>query len=60
MNLPILLALLPLLESYQSLRRATMRLLICSNQEQKICAILVDSLLETSLLSFHSLLRYHK
>jgi hypothetical protein len=46
MNLPILLA--PLLESYQSLRRATMRLLICSNQEQRICAILVDSLLETS------------
>ncbi len=39
MILPILLALLLLLESYQSLRRATMRLLRYSNQEQKISAI---------------------
>ena len=40
MILPILLALLLLLESSQSLRRATMRLLRCLNQEQKISAIL--------------------
>ncbi len=39
MNLAILLALLPLLKSYQSLRRATMRLLIYSNQEKKICGL---------------------
>ncbi len=50
MILPILLALLFLLESSQALRRATMHLLICSNQEQKISAIEVNSLLETSLL----------
>ena len=49
MILPILLALLSLFESSQSLRRATMRLLRCSNQEQKISVIWVDSLLETSL-----------
>ena len=45
MILPILLALLRLLESSQSLRRATMRLLKYSNQEQKISAIEVNSLL---------------
>ncbi len=39
MILPILLALLLLLESSQSLRRTTMHLLRCSNQEQKISAI---------------------
>ncbi len=49
MILPILLDLLLLLESSQSLRRATMRLLRCSNQEQKISAIEVNSLLGTSL-----------
>ncbi len=51
MILPILLALLSLFESSQSLRRATMRLLRYSNQEQKISAIWVKSLLETSLLN---------
>ncbi len=49
MILLILIALLRLLESSQSLRRAIMRLLRCSNQEQKISAIEVNSLLETSL-----------
>ncbi len=49
MTLPILLALLLLLESSQSLRKATIRLLRYSNQEQKISAIEVNSLLETSL-----------
>ncbi len=48
MNLPILLALLSLIGASQSLRRATMRLLRYSNQKQKISAIWVNSLLETS------------
>ncbi len=48
MILPILLALLSLFEPSQSLRRATMRFLRCSNQEQKISEIWVDLLLETS------------
>ncbi len=48
MILPILLALLLLLESSQSLRRVIIRLLRCSNQEQKISAIAVNLLLETS------------
>ncbi len=39
MILPILLALLILLEASQSLRREAMCLLRCSNQEQKISAI---------------------
>ncbi len=50
MNLPILLAFLSLFELSQSLHRATMRLLRYSNQEQKISAIWVNSLLETSLI----------
>ena len=50
MILPILLALLSLFESSQLLHSATMRLLRCSNQKQKISAIWVDSLLETSLI----------
>ncbi len=48
MILPILLALLLLLESSQSLRRVIIRLLRYSNQEQKISAIAVNLLLETS------------
>ncbi len=48
MNLPILLALVSLFESSQSLHKAIMRLLRYSNQKQKISAIWVDSLLETS------------
>ena len=46
MNLPILLAFFPQFESYQSLRRATMH----PHQKQRISAIWVNSLLETSLV----------
>ncbi len=51
MNLPILPALLSLFESFQLLRRRTMRFLRYSNQEQKISTIWVNSLIETSSLN---------